>query len=881
MMPMLSLRILAMVFWVSASRLPSVAVGGLRAADGEWARLLDRCDEIRVPDGGAPVTATPLLVRASALYEETKELRLQIAVLTERARRAEDALGALKPEVVAACTAVGEGSLFNHGAEHEGRRRRHLLHNERLGKRPCRSAVTPDLIAATNLPLSRRRLAADATLPTSSARLAPAGEKAALLILYNATGGCTGCWKNDTGWADPASDPCRDAWHGVQCDGDGAVHSVDLSMNELCGTLPSYFSLERLAYLCLDSNPGLEGTFPTTYGSLLGNVEHLTLFSNPGLKGNLPTQIALLRKLTSLELHSNEGLKGQLPSELGELSNLEELFLFSSPGLSGTIPTTLGDLQKVKTLNLVMNPGLKGQIPSEIGRLGNLEELTLDSNPGLTGTIPSAFGQLISMRELGLAFNTGLEGTLPAHELSGLGNLTTLRLGGTDRLAGGSIPSEWRSLTNLKVLNLRSTGINFSLTAGRNYLKSPFPSSLVTLNLRNNSLGFQAGDLLRSLRSHLSLVSLDISHNALHGRIEDGDMNRFLPDGSPFERPFQSIVSLDLSNNLIERLPSGWRSAPARAAPLLTLFLASNNSLIEALDNETYANVAILDLRTNPKLRPGSLPNWMVFDNATIIPLRDKNCTCQGVTTINPSLPKHSVAWNIDPAYHRFAGCTCNAGYGGERCNCMPCQPGSRSYNGRCESCPGQSYSLDARATTCNVCKPNTCNGHGECWLNAADASEYVCSCDTLYRLSRDCKVFTLGYILAVVLVLVLVLLAVYFSRRLVAGSIPAPTKLGPNIITFLCTLPSRRRRKLLVAAAKQEAELRIQVELAEEDAASLKKGWLIEERDLHFGTVVAHGAFGQVYRGQWMRRAVAIKEIFLLPSDSDDKPVHIHKFIY
>ena len=99
--------------------------------------------------------------------------------------------------------------------------------------------------------------------------VAPAQDRAVLVVLYNATGGPN--WTDSTNWL--SSEPLSE-WHGVSTDAQGRVEELRLSAN--------------------------------------------------GLNGMIGAELEVLTHLTGLYLNDNE-LSGTIPAELGDLANLQEL----------------------------------------------------------------------------------------------------------------------------------------------------------------------------------------------------------------------------------------------------------------------------------------------------------------------------------------------------------------------------------------------------------------------------------------------------------------------------------------------------------------------------------------------------------------------------
>ena len=286
----------------------------------------------------------------------------------------------------------------------------------------------------------------------TSVQCPPLTQREALVALYEGMGGPS--WRNSGGWLTNAR---LGSWHGVDVDSQGQVVGLNLSGNNLSGTLPPELgALSNLRSVRLYSND-LTGEIPTWLGGL-SNLQSLDL-SSTGLYGQIPAELGGLSSLRTLSLFGNE-LTGEIPPELGDLSNLGYLNL-SSNELTGEIPPELGSLSSLRTLSLSSNE-LTGEIPQELGGLSNLQSLDLSST-GLYGQIPAELGGLSSLRTLSL-FGNELTGEIPP-ELGGLSNLGYLNLAQNE--LSGFIPPELGSLSSLNDLQLsHNAGLAGAVPAG-------------------------------------------------------------------------------------------------------------------------------------------------------------------------------------------------------------------------------------------------------------------------------------------------------------------------------------------------------------------------------------------------------------------------------
>ncbi|MDE2814775.1 MAG: fibronectin type III domain-containing protein [Gemmatimonadota bacterium] len=328
------------------------------------------------------------------------------------------------------------------------------------------------------------------------AQASAATDRAALVALYNATGGAN--WTNDDGWL---GDAPVGQWHGVTTDDNGRVSELRLPSNGLTGALPTELgNLSNLVWLDLDYNR-LSGSIPATVGNLSG-LTVLRLGSNE-LTGEIPAELGGLADLTILGLGNNQ-LTGPIPSQLGNLAGLTRLSLWNNQ-LTGELPAELGNLTQLTRLVLGRNH-LTWPIPASLGNLTSLEALNL-SNNDLTGAIPAELGNLTGLESLNFD-NNSLTGPIPA-AVGNLTNLVVLRLGGNQ--LNGQVPPALGSLSSLSILGL-----------GNNQLSGPIPyqmgnlSSLTLMSLYNNQL---TGPVPSQLGSLSNLIRLSLGSNRLSGPI--------------------------------------------------------------------------------------------------------------------------------------------------------------------------------------------------------------------------------------------------------------------------------------------------------------------------------------------------------------------------
>ncbi|CAI5961583.1 unnamed protein product [Closterium sp. NIES-64] len=165
-----------------------------------------------------------------------------------------------------------------------------------------------------------------------------------------------------------------------------ALRRLDLSGNQLAGSIPSLLSLTNLMALDLGGNK-LTGRVAENLATLK-RLLHVDL-SNNSLGGTFPRALSVNRRLTFLVLASNR-FEGNVPWQWGQLQDLETLDV-SSNNISGTIPLSLAHCTRLHTLLLQSN-NLSGEVPMGLAALP-LQQLSVADN-ALRGRVNASFHHL-------------------------------------------------------------------------------------------------------------------------------------------------------------------------------------------------------------------------------------------------------------------------------------------------------------------------------------------------------------------------------------------------------------------------------------------------------------------------------------------------------
>jgi len=165
-----------------------------------------------------------------------------------------------------------------------------------------------------------------------------------------------------------------------------------------------------------------------------------------------------MTSLVALRMN-NSNLNGSLPLELSHMPRIESISLGHNKLFANVSQIFQGPWKKLIFFQMGKS-SLEGSLPSSIGNLSSLALLDLKHNK-LKGTIPESLGLLRSLTVLDLGYNQ-LTGSIPL-SIGSLSKLINISL--THNFLNGAISeSHFRSLNNLKYLDLSNNKLTFNIT---------------------------------------------------------------------------------------------------------------------------------------------------------------------------------------------------------------------------------------------------------------------------------------------------------------------------------------------------------------------------------------------------------------------------------
>ncbi|KAL3613310.1 Receptor-like protein kinase 7 [Castilleja foliolosa] len=416
--------------------------------------------------------------------------------------------------------------------------------------------------------------------------------------------------------------PCE--FPGITCDSNGLIKEIELSKQNLSGSLPinpicQLKSLEKLSlgfnkllgrvgddlnncsslkYLDLGNNL-FSGFFP----DISSMKELVYLYANSsGFSGTFPWgSLGGMKNLQVLSLGDNPFDRSPFPPEIVNLTNLNWLYL-SNCSVEGKIPEEIGNLVELINFELSMNY-ISGKIPKGITKLDKLWQLELYSNH-LTGEFPRGMQNLTNL-EFFDASNNNLSGNLS--EIRFLNKLKSLQL--FENQFSGEIPAEFgdfKSLVNLSLYTNKLTGPLpqkmgsgsefYYIDVSDNLLSGPIPpdmckkGTMTKLLLLDNNF---TGEIPSTYSNCTKLIRFRVNNNGLSGRVPSGIWG--LPNAQIIDvgnNDFEGPVTSDIKN----------------AKSLGQLFLA-NNRLSGELPPEISEALSLVSIDLSNNRFSGLIPS--------------------------------------------------------------------------------------------------------------------------------------------------------------------------------------------------------------------------------------------------------------------------------
>jgi hypothetical protein len=203
------------------------------------------------------------------------------------------------------------------------------------------------------------------------------------------------------------SSPKECAWRGIGCCSNNRVVGLDLTAQDLRGSIPAEVGLWSNMASFVASLNQLNGTLPFT----MERWTDLTKFcvSDNALKGSLPAGISHWAGLMYFGVNTNL-LTGTLPVSIGAWTDLDMFFVHNNY-LNGTLPAAaLAQWSVLNSFEVTRNK-LSGTLPVAIGKWTLLSSFGISDNQ-FTGTVPAEVSQWKSIFSAHFR-NNKLSGSMP------------------------------------------------------------------------------------------------------------------------------------------------------------------------------------------------------------------------------------------------------------------------------------------------------------------------------------------------------------------------------------------------------------------------------------------------------------------------------------
>lgn len=386
---------------------------------------------------------------------------------------------------------------------------------------------------------------------------------------------------------------------------------LDVGNNLFSGAFPNIPAIDGLVYLYANCS-GFTGTFPWESLRNMSNLQVLSVGDNSFDRTPFPTVVLSLTRLSWLYM-SNCSIEGEIPEEIGNLVELVDLELAQNY-LTGEIPAGITKLKKLWQLELYLN-NLTGDLPVGLRNLTNLELFDASSN-FLTGNL-SEVGYLNKLKSLQL-FENEFSGEVPA-ELGEFRNLVNLSLY-MNKLTG-PLPEKLGSWAEFNFIDV-----------SENFFSGPIPPEMCKKGTMKRLLMLQnnfTGEIPASYATCTTLLRLRVNKNGLSGRVPGGIWG--LPEMELIdltENNFEGPITAEIGN----------------AKSLAQLFVASNRFSGELPANISKAS-SLVSINLEDNEFSGEIPATIgELKQLTILHLQGNNFSgsipdsvgsCRSINEIN------------------------------------------------------------------------------------------------------------------------------------------------------------------------------------------------------------------------------------------------------
>ncbi|GKV43691.1 hypothetical protein SLEP1_g50952 [Rubroshorea leprosula] len=351
--------------------------------------------------------------------------------------------------------------------------------------------------------------------------------------------------------------------------------SLDLSSNQLSGSIP--YSIAKLSELkLLDlSNNQLSGSIPDSIGQL-SKLKGI-LFSSNQLSGGIPYSLRQLSKLRTIYLSSNQ-LCGSIPDSIKQLAKLKSIDLsnnqlgigfpkwlllqntttmvdLSNASISGPLLENIDHMMPMLRELYLKNNLMNGSIPQSLCNSKFLEALDLSNNM-FSGSIPNCWRKNQSFNFIDLSSNNLLDNNLTGRIPLCFGKFPKM-VNATQLMK--RITDDYWSWAHLKEVvkgryleyTRKTLGLESSIDLSSNNLIGSIPKELIflkDLHILNLSWNHLSGKIPEKIGQMENLESLDFSQNGLSGTIQNSMSS------------LTKLSHLNLSyNNLLRPIPTGYQ----------------------------------------------------------------------------------------------------------------------------------------------------------------------------------------------------------------------------------------------------------------------------------------------------------------------------------